>query len=69
MEKQPSRWCRLRIPLLRLQGSNCQECGRKHFPERRMCPDCGHDNQMSIVKLGVNVRNEINPRIDVQNGN
>lgn len=26
---------------LRLKGSVCQECGKKHFPRRYVCPECG----------------------------
>ena len=37
---------RLRGARLRLEGSNCQHCGKVHFPERRVCPDCGKDNQI-----------------------
>lgn len=33
-------WWRLREPLLKIQGSNCADCGEKHFPPRSLCPDC-----------------------------
>lgn len=31
---------RLRGPFLRLEGTNCQECGGRHFPGRTVCPEC-----------------------------
>lgn len=38
-EYSPARWWRLRGPLLRFQGSNCPNCGVKHFPPRPICPE------------------------------
>jgi uncharacterized OB-fold protein len=35
--EQPARY--------RLEGSNCQACGIKHFPERPICPDCGTNRE------------------------
>ena len=35
----PRHW-RIRGERLRLEGSNCQNCGEKHFPARPVCPDC-----------------------------
>ncbi|BCX14725.1 MAG: hypothetical protein KatS3mg088_408 [Patescibacteria group bacterium] len=40
MTEVPRFW-RLKGQLLRLEGSNCQGCGIKHFPPRTVCPDCG----------------------------
>ncbi len=25
-----------------LWGSNCNRCGKEHFPSRDVCPDCGY---------------------------
>ena len=35
----PASW-RLRKQRLRMEGSNCFECGEVHFPPRPVCPDC-----------------------------
>jgi uncharacterized OB-fold protein len=40
---------RLRVERLRLVGSNCQSCGRVHFPLRRICPECSHDNTKPVI--------------------
>lgn len=41
-EYTPSRWWRLKGSFLRLEGSNCEACGKLHIPGRDTCPDCGH---------------------------
>jgi len=43
-ESRPAWVRRMTGPFLRLQGSNCQECLVVHFPARKICPDCGHDD-------------------------
>lgn len=30
----------------RLIGSNCPDCGKKHFPKRPVCPDCGYRGEI-----------------------
>lgn len=37
-----ARYWRLEPIRYKLSGSNCPECGIKHFPPRDICPDCGH---------------------------
>ena len=39
---------RNRGELLRLEGSNCEQCKIPHMPQRIICPDCGHDNNTPI---------------------
>jgi len=39
------KYWRLRGQLLRLEGSNCQNCGTKHFPPQRTCPNCGFKSE------------------------
>lgn len=39
---------RLREQYLWMKPSNCLECGRIHFPPRRICPDCGYDRINSL---------------------
>jgi len=39
MSEIPRFW-RLKAQSLRLEGSNCPNCGVKHFPPRPVCPDC-----------------------------
>ena len=36
------RFWRLRGPFLKLEGSNCPHCEKKHFPPQLVCHDCGY---------------------------
>ena len=38
-EYSPARWWRLKGPLLRLEGTNCQHCNTLHLPPRPKCPE------------------------------
>lgn len=40
----PSSYWRTSEQRLRLVGSNCSGCGRKHFPPRDVCPECGRSS-------------------------
>lgn len=49
----PNQW-RMREQLLNPMKkgfSNCPDCREKHFPPRRICPDCGHDSGPKESKL------------------
>jgi len=53
---------RLKHSLLRLEGTNCQQCGTKHFPPVTVCPDCASHSQASL-----NV--SVNPqKVEIQAG-
>ncbi|MDP3994314.1 MAG: zinc ribbon domain-containing protein [bacterium] len=39
-----TRYWRTQTERYRLIGSNCQNCKEVHFPQRIICPDCGHNN-------------------------
>ena len=43
-----ARFWRFKKERYRLTGSNCPSCEIVHFPPRRICPDCGHDNQKPV---------------------
>ena len=46
------RYWRLQSARYRLEGSNCSDCGIKHFPERPVCPDCGAGGPIFNAKTG-----------------
>jgi hypothetical protein len=55
-----SRYWRLKDQFLRLEASNCGACKVVHFPPRRICPDCGHDN-LKPVEVQKNVETPKTP--------
>ncbi len=39
MEHLELKWLQIKGAYLRLEGSNCPDCGVKHFPARPVCPE------------------------------
>lgn len=56
------RYWRNRGQRLRLEGTNCPACEVVHFPPRRICPDCGHDNQKPLQQKNIEAQPQINIR-------
>lgn len=36
---------------MRMVGEMCDNCGKKIFPPRDVCPDCGHETRVNLSDI------------------